>query len=173
MRTWSSAPEGQVSAANVRWASTAAATASEARAKRRHDAVALALLDRSNATMAGDDLVQDLVVPGDRNGHRRRGVLPPLRRRLDVGEQERDRARRQREASRVRTAHFVHQETPDRRIDLTHDHGVSIRDLDHRDIPHLVDLALPLLAIASSPTLLSWGSRVTTRRAAISTFGMT
>ncbi len=84
-----------------------------------------------NAPVAGNGLVQDLVVPGNRLGHRCWGVLPPLRRGHDIGEQERDRAGRQSETSGVRAAHFVHQQTPDRRIDLTRGHGVSIRDLDH------------------------------------------
>ena len=64
---------------NVRWASTAAATASDARGERGDDAVALALLHGPHAAVVGDDLVEDLVVPGDRDGHACGRVLPPLR----------------------------------------------------------------------------------------------
>ena len=44
--------------------------------ERGHHAVALALFDRPHAAVAGDDLVQDLVVPGDRHGHRLRASAP-------------------------------------------------------------------------------------------------
>ena len=107
--------------------------------ERAHHAVALALLDRPHAAVAGDDLVQDLVVPGNRHGHRFGRPFPPPRRPLDVGQQEADRSGRKREARRVGAAHVVHQETSDRRVDVMNDHGVSIRDPDDRDIPHLGD----------------------------------
>ena len=44
--------------------------------KRGHDAVALPLLDRPHSTVVGDDLVQDLVVPGDGHGHRLPAPVP-------------------------------------------------------------------------------------------------
>ncbi len=47
--------------------------------ERGDDAVALSLLHWPHAAVAGDDLVEDLVVPGDRDGHACRRVLPPLR----------------------------------------------------------------------------------------------
>ena len=78
--------------------------------ERRDDAVALPLLDGSNATMVSDDLVEDLVVPRDGHRHRARSVLPPSRRPLDVSEEEADCAGRQRESGCVRAAHVVHQE---------------------------------------------------------------
>ena len=62
--------------------------------KRGHHAVALSLLDRPHAAVAGDDLVQDLVVPGNRHGHRCGRAFPPLRRSLHVGQQKADRSRR-------------------------------------------------------------------------------
>ena len=107
--------------------------------ERGDHAVALPLLDRAHPTVAGDDLVQDLVVPGNGRLHRCWRLFPALGRPFDIGQQEGDRAGRKREAGRVRAAHLVHQETSDRRIDLTANHGVSIRDPDHPDIPHLVD----------------------------------
>ena len=139
MRTWSSAA-GRPGLGHERPLGIDRRGHGIGRASERGDhAVALALLDRPHATVAGDDLVQDLVVPGNRQRHRCRRVFPALRRPLDVGQQEADRPGRKREAGRVRAAHLVHQETSDRRFDLTNDHGVSIRDADDRDIPHLVD----------------------------------
>ncbi len=44
-----------------------------------HHAVALALFNRPHATVSGDDLVQDLVVPRDGDGHLVWRVFPPLR----------------------------------------------------------------------------------------------
>ena len=124
---------------NARWASTAGSHGVGRPGERGHHAVAFALLDRPHAAVASDGLVEDLVVPGDREGHRRRSVLPALRRALDVSQQEGDRAGRKSEAGRIGAAHLVHQEAPDSGIDLTHDHGVSIGDLGHWDIPHLVE----------------------------------
>ncbi len=46
--------------------------------ERGDDAVALALLDWPHAAVVGDDLVEDLVVPGDRDGHRLPACAPTV-----------------------------------------------------------------------------------------------
>ena len=65
-----------------------------------HHAVALALLEWPHAVVRGDRRIEEVVVACDGVGHRRRLQLPHLRRALDVGQEEGDRPRRQREGSR-------------------------------------------------------------------------
>ena len=64
-------------------------------AERAHDAVTLALLLRTGARPVLDRRSKDLVVTGDRHRHVLRPLLPRTRRPLDIGQQERHRARRQ------------------------------------------------------------------------------
>ena len=94
--------------------------------ERGDHAVAFPLLDRPHATVAGNDLVQDLVVPRDRRRPSVGRVFPPLRRPLDVGQQEADRAGRKSKAGRALAAHLVHQETSDRAHRCHERHAVSI-----------------------------------------------
>jgi hypothetical protein len=61
-----------------------------------HGAVALALLDGPHPGVGGDGGVDQLVVAGHGPGHIRRARLPAAGGALDVGQQERDRAGRER-----------------------------------------------------------------------------
>ena len=110
MRTWRSAPGGQVSAGTL-----AGRRSPQPRhpthGQTRRQRCRLPLLDRPHSTVTGDDLIEDLVVPGDGHGHRCRRVFPAPRRSFDIGQQKGDRARRKREPGRVRAAHLVHQQT--------------------------------------------------------------
>ena len=74
-----------------------------------------------------DRLVEQLVVACDRRRHRLRCCLPPLSRSLHIGQQERDRARRQRERPRLALDHpRLHQQRP------THSHDAHHRPCHQR-----------------------------------------
>ena len=60
--------------------------------KGSHEAVAFALLDRSDAVVLGNDFVSRPVQKGQRGRHRHGLGLPELGRAFDVGEQQRHRA---------------------------------------------------------------------------------
>ena len=72
-------PSGHGSAANACCAATAAATASEARLNAATHAVTFALLDRPDAAMGDDRLIEQLVVSGAATAIAVRCLLPPSR----------------------------------------------------------------------------------------------
>ena len=85
------------SVSQARWASHRRSHRVAGTGEGRHHAVAFALLHRPHATVGGDGVVEQVVVPGDGCAHVGRSFLPQAARTLDVGQQERHRPRRQQE----------------------------------------------------------------------------
>ena len=86
--------------------------------ERRHEAVALALLDRAHTVVRGDDITDDVVESRDRARHHLGLGLPQPRRTLHVSQQQRHRAGRQKPAHAKIAP--VHQRCVRTRIDVAH-----------------------------------------------------
>ena len=76
--------------------------------ERDHEAVALALLDRTHTVVGGDDVRQRLVEARDGGRHRLGLGLPQPRRTLDVGQQQRHRSGRKLAHAHVAPVSFAH-----------------------------------------------------------------
>ena len=76
--------------------------------ERDHEAVTLALLDRANPIMGGDDIRQHLIQARHSNGHHVRLGFPQARRALDVSQQQRHRSGRQLAHTHVAPVSFAH-----------------------------------------------------------------
>ena len=99
----------------------------------------LALVQGAYAPVPRNRVVNDLVVARHRDSHGFGHRVPPVRRALDVGEQERHRPRRQRERRRRRLRHVRDQEPLDNTTRFIITHSDSIDPGPHANIRHLVD----------------------------------